>query len=102
DVDEIAEKLDRHTVVPRDGAQLIAAHAWGHYDRLGRERSADNTSSTEKSAILLVGPSHSSNVFLCRILAHLFGVPFAHGDVLALSPSASQDSIREPLFFKLL
>src|SRR5438132_3083050 len=40
DVDEIAEKLDRHTVVPRDGAQLIAAHAWGHYDRLGRERSA--------------------------------------------------------------
>jgi ATP-dependent Clp protease ATP-binding subunit ClpX len=101
EVDEIVQTLDRVASGLRDDKQRLAAAVRGHYEHLAGDRPGDRAA-VDRIAILLLGPSPSSKVFICRILAHLFDVPFAHGDVLALSPALAPDAIRESLFFRLL
>src|SRR5438132_13773728 len=102
DPEDIVEKLDHYTAGAGEGKQLLAAAVRRHYEHLSHERPGASEGTAEKTAILLLGPSPSSKVFLARVVAHIFGVPFAHGDVLALAPASSPDAIRESLLFRLL
>jgi len=101
EVDEIVQQLDRVVGGLREDKQRLAAAVRGHYERLAGERTG-GSAAVERSAILLLGPSPSTKVFLSHVLAHLFGVPFAHGDGLALSSASSPDAIRKSLLFRLL
>jgi ATP-dependent Clp protease ATP-binding subunit ClpX len=101
EVDEIVQKLDRVAGGLREDKQRLAGAVRAHYERLAEERPDDKNAAVQRSAILLLGPSVGSKVLLARGLAYLFGVPFAHGDALALAPTSSPDAIRESLLFRL-
>jgi ATP-dependent Clp protease ATP-binding subunit ClpX len=53
-----------------------------------------------QNPVLLIGPAHSSKVFLARALAHALEAPFAEGDSQALVRSGSEPVA--PLLFWLL
>ncbi len=81
--------------------QALAAAAYRHYAPL-YEGEKGGLPRSEKNSIVLVGPTASSRFFLVRALAHVLGVPCAHGDAQAVwDPEASNKGIEHPLF-KLL
>jgi ATP-dependent Clp protease ATP-binding subunit ClpX len=56
----------------------------------------------QPSAVLLLGPTRSSKLFLARALAHALEVPFAAGDAQALAKSRYGAEEVEPLLYGLL
>jgi ATP-dependent Clp protease ATP-binding subunit ClpX len=87
-VETILERLDR---LVRGEHQALVETALRHY-----ERSVNGP----QHAVLFIGPTRSSKIYLARALAHALGVPFAEGDAHGLFTSGSAKI--EPLLHQLL
>lgn len=72
----IGERLEELTGGKWKGTDALAAAVHGHYQRFNQ----GSTPAGNANAILLIGPTRSSKLFLGRALAHILDVPFAHGD----------------------
>jgi ATP-dependent Clp protease ATP-binding subunit ClpX len=72
----IQNRLEELTGGQWRGMDTLAAAAHRHYQRFNQGSPAPG----DTNAILLVGPTRSSKIFLGRVLAHTLDVPFAHAD----------------------
>ncbi|HJT76939.1 MAG TPA: ClpX C4-type zinc finger protein, partial [Gemmataceae bacterium] len=95
--EEVWARLDYYFPGQRSAEEPLASAAVHHYDR---RRSG--TAPLEASAILLAGPSRGSKVIMARALAHILGLPFAHGAPDGWPQRAADGFKLEPLLFGLL
>jgi ATP-dependent Clp protease ATP-binding subunit ClpX len=79
--EQIAEQLGRYVSGQQEARSALAAAAHAHYDRLARGQRPGAIPGS-KGTILLIGPTRSSRLFPARALAHVLGVPFAHGEAV--------------------
>jgi ATP-dependent Clp protease ATP-binding subunit ClpX len=99
---EFEEKLDPFFAGQEEAVRAVAAAVHSHYEHLSRVQRQEGALEADKTSILLLGPSRSSKLFLARFLAHLFDVPFAHGDArTALQADASGEE-GGSILYKLL
>jgi ATP-dependent Clp protease ATP-binding subunit ClpX len=83
---DLVEKLNPFFPGQEKAVRAVCVAFHDHY--LARDRQ-QGVSGAGADALLLLGPSRGSKLFLARFLAHLFGVPFAHGEArTALEPDA--------------
>jgi ATP-dependent Clp protease ATP-binding subunit ClpX len=76
---EIEERLGRYVGGQQAARKAFAGTVSAHYLRLHRGQEQGGALPGGADSILLVGPARSSRLFLARALAHVLGVPFAHG-----------------------
>jgi ATP-dependent Clp protease ATP-binding subunit ClpX len=89
----IRARLDPFVTDQREAKDALVQAAVEHYNRARWGH---------PSALLLIGPTRSSKVFLARALAHALEVPFADGDRTSLvNPCPGSEAV-EPLLYKLL
>jgi ATP-dependent Clp protease ATP-binding subunit ClpX len=80
-------------VAGQEGAEALVQVALARFQSPGREH---------PSAVLLLGPTRSSKMFLARALAYALKVPFAAGDAQALRKSRPGAEEVEPFLYRLL
>jgi ATP-dependent Clp protease ATP-binding subunit ClpX len=95
-LEDLEEKLERCFRGQLEAKQVLSAAVRKHYQRLRRARQQSKPAQGDQRAILLVGPARSSKIYLARALAHIVGVPFAHGNAGELGGASS------PLILNLL
>jgi ATP-dependent Clp protease ATP-binding subunit ClpX len=88
----IQERLNQWFVGQEEATKALAVAVRNHYAGVG----------PGKNYILLIGPTHSSKLFLARTLAYLLEVPFAHGAVTKLVKPRSKKQLVESVLYQLL
>ena len=77
---EAREKLGQFFPEQQEARETLLAAIHSHYERLTQIEQQQGSPAPDQWGILLLGPSQSSKLYLTRVLAHIFDVPFAHGD----------------------
>ena len=80
---EIKASLDQY-VIGQDAKRILSVAVHNHYKRLKPGPPKDD-GRTDKTNILLIGPTGSGKTLLAQTLARMLNVPFAIGDATTLT-----------------
>jgi ATP-dependent Clp protease ATP-binding subunit ClpX len=82
---EIKAILDDYVIGQDRAKKILAVAVHNHYKRIENRASPPTTSSSQKSNILLLGPTGSGKTLLAQTLAKILNVPFAIADATTLT-----------------
>lgn len=97
DTESLQARLDELVGGESPATRVLAQVASQHYGSIEKGHHADEE---DRKQILLIGPSPSSMIFLCRALAHVREVPFVDSGLESLVNGKNDGGL--PLLYKLV
>ena len=100
---EIKKILDEYVIGQEDAKKSLSVAVYNHYKRIMHEEEKDiNDVETQKSNILLLGPTGCGKTLLAKTLAKILNVPFAIADATTLTEAGYVGEDVENILLKLI
>ncbi len=93
--------LDDYVIGQESAKRSLSVAVYNHYKRVQLLQSGDQDSS-QKSNILMLGPTGSGKTLLVQTLARMLNVPFAIADATALTEAGYVGEDVENILLKLI
>src|SRR4051794_37648909 len=98
----IKDKLDQYVIGQQRAKRVLSVAVHNHYKRLSIGDTPPGDVESDKSTILLIGPTGRGRSLLAQTLARILDVPFAIGDATTLTEAGYVGEDVENLLLKLL